>query len=126
VGPVGAAGADGIVGVDLAHLPGARQVTRLDATHGTFGARWYGDEAVIDRWWSVALDAWRGALDARIRVDGPQEGDDPAPLDQSAGGSGTAPRGADGGAVPAILMTFRGSRGGGSASVGRRARVETS
>ena len=103
VGPVGPAGGDGIVGVDLAHLPGARQVTLPDATHGTFGARWYGDEAVIDRWWSVALEAWRGAVDARSRANSPSGDAAPGSPDQSEPGS--APSAA---AVPAVPVTFRG------------------
>jgi len=65
VGAVGERGGDGIVGVDQAHLPGAHQVTLPDATHGTFGARWYGDEANIDDWWPVAVDHWRQARAVR-------------------------------------------------------------
>jgi hypothetical protein len=65
VGPMGLAGGDGIVGADAAHLPGAIQVRLDDATHGTLGDRWYGDDEVVDRWWPVARDAWASALEAR-------------------------------------------------------------
>jgi hypothetical protein len=67
VGPIQAPGGDGIVGVDLAHLPGAHQLTFGDVLHGTFGAPWYGDAEVMDRWWPVAVDLWHGALAARAK-----------------------------------------------------------
>lgn len=60
-GPILAPGGDGIVSLSLAHLPGARQLTLHEALHGVVGSPWYGDEEVIDRWWPVALDAWRDA-----------------------------------------------------------------
>ena len=56
---------DGLVPIDAAHLPGARQLTLPDVRHGHWGSPWYGDEEVIDRWWPEALDAWRLALEAR-------------------------------------------------------------
>jgi len=65
VGPIGPAGGDGIVGVELAHLPGAHQVTLRDATHGTLGPRWYGESGQVDQWWPVAVDRWRAALASR-------------------------------------------------------------
>ena len=68
VGRVGPGGGDGIVGVELAHLPHASQVTLPDATHGTFGRRWYGDEEIIGRWWPFAVEQWREALAARERT----------------------------------------------------------
>jgi hypothetical protein len=68
VGPIGPRGGDGIVDADLAHLEGARQLTFPDVLHGVVGAPWYGDADVVERWWPVALDAWRCALDARARV----------------------------------------------------------
>ncbi len=61
-GPTIPPGSDGIVSLAHAHLPGARQLTLHDVTHGVIGSPWYGDAAVIDRWWPVALAAWREAL----------------------------------------------------------------
>jgi hypothetical protein len=29
------------------------------------GAPWYGDDAMLDRWWPVAIDLWQAALKAR-------------------------------------------------------------
>lgn len=65
VGPMGLTGGDGIVGADMAHLPGAVQLRLDDATHGTLGDRWYGDDAIVERWWPVARTAWEHALGAR-------------------------------------------------------------
>lgn len=65
VGPLSEAGSDGIVSIELAHLPGARQLTFTDVRHGHIGAPWYGDAEIIDRWWPVAVELWRGALAAR-------------------------------------------------------------
>ena len=56
---------DGLVDEERSRLPGARHVAFDDVLHGTFGGPWYGDAHVIERWWPVALEAWRGALDAR-------------------------------------------------------------
>lgn len=56
---------DGLVDEARVHLPGARHLTFDDVLHGTFGGPWYGDEQVIDRWWPLALEAWREALAAR-------------------------------------------------------------
>lgn len=52
-------GGDGIVSLELAHLDGALHVTLHEALHGVVGSPWYGDERVIERWWPVALAAWR-------------------------------------------------------------------
>jgi hypothetical protein len=71
-GPMLLPGGDGIVSVALAHLDAAHQVTLHDAYHGVIGSPWYGDDAVIDRWWPVALRAWQDAT--RPRADG-QGGD---------------------------------------------------
>ena len=51
--------------LDWAHLEGATQLTYHDVLHGVVGGPWYGDAAVIDRWWPVALDSWRTTLEAR-------------------------------------------------------------
>jgi hypothetical protein len=65
VGQTQEAGGDGIVSLAAAHLPGARQLTFADVRHGYVGAPWYGDAAVIDRWWPVACELWAEALAAR-------------------------------------------------------------
>ncbi len=62
--PAGAPG-DGLVTDEQARLPGARHLSFDDVLHGTFGGPWYGDAHVIERWWPVALAAWRDALAAR-------------------------------------------------------------
>ena len=58
-------GSDGLVPGASAHLDGARQVTFPDVLHGHIGGPWYGDTAIIDRWWPIAVELWRGALEAR-------------------------------------------------------------
>jgi hypothetical protein len=68
-GPTLPPGSDGIVSLVHAHLPGARQLTLHDVTHGVIGSPWYGDAAVIDRWWPVALAAWHDALAQRVDPD---------------------------------------------------------
>ena len=50
------------MGVDLAHLPWAEQLTYDDVRHGTFGSPWYGDARVVERWWPFAVDRWRGSV----------------------------------------------------------------
>lgn len=57
---------DGIVPASAVHLEGARQVTYGDVRHGVVGAPWYGDEAVIDRWWPGAIELWHEAIRARF------------------------------------------------------------
>jgi hypothetical protein len=56
---------DGIVPASAAHLAGARQVTYDDALHGHIGRLWYGADAIVDRWWPLAVELWREALAAR-------------------------------------------------------------
>jgi hypothetical protein len=53
---------DGLIGDDLSRLDGARHISLPDAIHGTLGSPWYGDDAVVDRWWPVALDTWRRSV----------------------------------------------------------------
>ena len=54
---------DGLVPVVAAALSGARSLILDDACHSPgSGAPWYGSETAVDRWWPVALDAWRAAL----------------------------------------------------------------
>ncbi len=65
VGPLLPSGSDGVVSLDWAHLEGATNLTYHDVLHGVVGGPWYGDDAVIDRWWPVVVGAWRRALDAR-------------------------------------------------------------
>lgn len=62
-------GSDGVVSRDIAHLDGARQLNFHDVHHGVVGDPWYGDASVIERWWPVALEAWRAALEARTQLD---------------------------------------------------------
>ena len=59
---------DGIVPFSAVHLDGATQLTYEDVRHGMVGAPWYGDDAMLDRWWPVAIDLWHSALEARSRV----------------------------------------------------------
>jgi PGAP1-like protein len=71
---------DGIVPFSAVHLDGAEQLSYDDVRHGMIGAPWYGDDAIIDRWWPVALRLWRSALDARGDADaqpGPSEAEIP-------------------------------------------------
>ena len=56
---------DGIVPAAAVHLPGAEQLTFDDVRHGMIGAPWYGDDAVMDRWWPVAERLWLEAIAAR-------------------------------------------------------------
>ena len=56
---------DGIVPYSAVHLEGAEQLTFGDVRHGMIGSPWYGDDAIIDRWWPSALELWRAALTAR-------------------------------------------------------------
>lgn len=65
VGETGDQYGDGIVGNDLSQLQDVPHVELPDVLHGTFGGPWYGDSAVIDRWWPVAQEAWQSALIAR-------------------------------------------------------------
>ena len=60
---------DGIVPFAAVHLEGAEQLTFDDVRHGMIGSPWYGDDALVDRWWPTALRLWRTALAAR-RPDG--------------------------------------------------------
>jgi hypothetical protein len=65
VGPTLTSGSDGIVSRSLARLDGAHEVVLHDVSHGVIGDRWYGDDAVIDEWWPVALRAWHDAIAAQ-------------------------------------------------------------
>jgi hypothetical protein len=57
---------DGLIPIGSAILPGAPSIVLDDAAHGQFpGREWYGSERLFERWWPVALDAWRSALAAR-------------------------------------------------------------
>jgi len=64
---------DGIVPVSAVHLEGAEQLTYDDVRHGMIGAPWYGDDAIMDRWWPVALRLWHSALSARAAGDAAAE-----------------------------------------------------
>jgi hypothetical protein len=56
---------DGFVPYSAVHLDGAEQLTYEDVRHGMVGSPWYGDDALLDRWWPTAVAAWRSALAAR-------------------------------------------------------------
>jgi hypothetical protein len=60
---------DGMVPLSAVHLAGAEQLTFDDVSHGHIGRGWYGDAAIVDRWWPIAVRLWRGALQARARGD---------------------------------------------------------
>lgn len=65
VGEAEGSAGDGLVGNDLAWLEEATHLTYPDVVHGWAGSPWYGDEAIVDRWWPVALEQWRSALRSR-------------------------------------------------------------
>ena len=57
---------DGVVPIECALLPSARQIVLDDVAHGQgMGHRWYGSETSVDAWWPAALEVWRDALSAR-------------------------------------------------------------
>lgn len=66
VGHASAVAGDGIVPAAAVHLDGAEQLTFDDVVHGFLGSRWYGAEAIVDRWWPRAVELWREALAARF------------------------------------------------------------
>src|SRR4029077_5266168 len=55
VGPLLPTGSDGVVSAEWAHLAGATNLTYHDVLHGVLGGPWYGDAAIVDRWWPVAV-----------------------------------------------------------------------
>lgn len=61
---------DGIVGNEISQLGGALHLEMPDVLHGTVGGPWYGDSAIIDRWWPVALERWASARQARAASSG--------------------------------------------------------
>ncbi len=62
---------DGLVPAWASMLEGATAVILDDAVHGHLAGRpWYGAEPVLDRWWPIALEAWRAALRARAESAG--------------------------------------------------------
>lgn len=71
---------DGIVPFSAVHLEGAEQLSYDDVRHGMVGAPWYGDDAIIDRWWPTALQLWRGALVARARDGSPEPSEAKIPV----------------------------------------------
>jgi hypothetical protein len=75
---------DGLVGNDLCQLEGVPHIALPDALHGTLGGPWYGDDAVLDRWWPAAVDGWHAALEARAVGHAPA---DEPPISSSAGSS---------------------------------------
>ena len=65
VGETPGVAGDGLIGGDRCQLDGARHVELDDVLHGVVYGPWYGDEQAIERWWPVALEEWRRALEAR-------------------------------------------------------------
>jgi hypothetical protein len=64
---------DGLVPLRSALLPGAPSLVFDDADHGiTPGRDWYGSARCLDRWWPMAVGAWRAAL--AVRAGSPTEG----------------------------------------------------
>ena len=58
---------DGLVPVAAALLDGATRLVLDDAVHSPgIAGEWYGSERSLDAWWPLALEAWRGALRARV------------------------------------------------------------
>ena len=78
VGDDAAGVGDGIVPFSVVHLAGATQLTFDDARHGHIGAKWYGSDAIVDRWWPTAVGLWRGALEARAGSGAADGADRPA------------------------------------------------
>ena len=62
---------DGIVPFSAMHLDGAEQLTFDDVRHGMIGAPWYGDDAILDRWWPVAIRLWQETLESRRAAEAP-------------------------------------------------------
>jgi hypothetical protein len=57
---------DGLIPLRSALLEGSRQVVFDDVVHAPGTRRpWYGSDVAVDRWWPVALEAWRAALEHR-------------------------------------------------------------
>ena len=64
---------DGLIPLRSALLPGAPSLVLDDADHGITPARdWYGSARFLDRWWPLAVEAWRTAL--TVRAGPPTEG----------------------------------------------------
>ncbi|HYM83892.1 MAG TPA: hypothetical protein VEY67_07065 [Candidatus Dormibacteraeota bacterium] len=60
---------DGLIPVASALLDGATRIVLPNAVHGQFGGGpWYGSDEIVDAWWPAALDAWHGALRARVEA----------------------------------------------------------
>lgn len=68
VGETEGVGGDGLIDAQRCRLDGVRHIDLDDTLHGTVYGPWYGDTVAIERWWPAALEAWRGALEARNAV----------------------------------------------------------
>jgi pimeloyl-ACP methyl ester carboxylesterase len=68
VGETPGVAGDGLVVGDRCQLDGARHLELGDVLHGVVYGPWYGDERAIERWWPVAVEEWRRALEARAAV----------------------------------------------------------
>jgi hypothetical protein len=70
---------DGLVCSDRCRLDGARHIEFDDVLHGLVYGPWYGDGAVIARWWPAAVEEWRAALAVRAARTGEQSPDGASP-----------------------------------------------
>ena len=68
VGETPGVAGDGLIGSDRCHLEGARHLEFDDVLHGLLHGPWYGDAEIIERWWPIALEEWRMALNARAHA----------------------------------------------------------
>lgn len=71
---------DRLIPVTCALRRSAPSLVLDDAAHGQCPGRdWYGSDRFLDRWWPLAIDAWKTALIARAgNVVGPVAGGSPA------------------------------------------------
>jgi hypothetical protein len=56
---------DGLVDSDRCRLDGVPHLEFADVVHGPFYGPWYGDAAIVERWWPAAMEVWQAALFAR-------------------------------------------------------------
>lgn len=63
---------DGLVPLAATRLAGAREIVLDGIWHSPLDrGPWYGSLEAVDRWWPVAVDAWRRALRARAEGQAP-------------------------------------------------------
>lgn len=59
---------DGLIPLASSLLAGAPGIVLDECVHGQWPGDWYGSERFIDDWWPQALEAWHGALRARVAL----------------------------------------------------------